>query len=232
LDYDGEEDTARDCLDINYIDFYDGNSLSQNVGGWKAKIINGHGDDGNGVWDAYWLTNDFFGDNKFGDSDENSNAEGKNWSQFNYSEDKNENNVDEKNRVKHFRNWRILSTEVSSTCVPVDGESDDWKFQKVGYVTCDEPVLFELVRDFDTNTDQLSKNWEDIMVSEIAWPRREYELNLNYLQLITSGFNGDDEAKPILDYRNAADGPVYLVSDAFVPQQKIKGDLKQEISDT
>jgi len=64
--------------------------------------------------------------------------------------------------------------------VPVNPEDDDWE-DEVGYVTCDEPVLFEFVRDFDTTTDQLSPNWEDIMLSETTLPRRKYELNLNYL---------------------------------------------------
>ena len=65
----------------------------------------------------------------------------------------------------------------------------------------------------------------------MTWPRRnDFKLNLNYLQLIPKDDNVVGSG-PRLDYRNVIDGPVYLVSDAFVPSDKILAGIKQEISE-
>ena len=71
------------------------------------------------------------------------------------------------------------------------------------------------------------------MLSETTWPRRNFKLNLNYVQKkpIMKNDQGERTDGPLMDLRNVIEGPVYLVSDAYVPRDKIKVDLRQELSD-
>ena len=73
------------------------------------------------------------------------------------------------------------------------------------------------------------------MLSETTWPRRNFKLNLNYVQKKTHLKNNENEnisgTGMFMDLRNVIDGPVYLVADAYVPRDKIKVDLRQELSD-